>query len=148
MKGRRSGGLSSQKIKWFCLACMWSVIQCQLQAVGLPPNIATKNPRGATVLQKVPVNRFLIYDKDREVNGWWIEDFRCLPSAVRADRSLGVPGGPGTEKLTRTGLVEAVLAWWIPQVSHTCMCSPSENHGAALRCTGWSDTLEDTLGMA
>ena len=35
-------------------------------------------------------------------------------SVVRADRSFGVLGGPGTEKLTRTGLVGAVWAWQIP----------------------------------
>lgn len=69
-----------QKIRWFCIVCTWGVIQHQLQAVGLPPNTATKNPRRATVLQKVPVNRLLICDKDRKVNGQWTEDFRCLPS--------------------------------------------------------------------
>lgn len=57
-------------------------------------------------------------------------------SVVRADRSFGVLGGPGTEKLTRTGLVGAVWAWQIPRYHRPATCSPSEDRGATLRCSG------------
>lgn len=150
-KGRGSGGLSSQKIKWFCLACTWSVIRCQFQAVGLPPNIATKNPRGATVLQKVPVNRFLIYDKDREINGWWIEDFRCLPSCCSVLQSELTDPLVFLVAQAPRSLPEQAL-WglcWLresPRCHTPAMCNPSEDHGAALRCAGWGDTLEGHFG--
>lgn len=114
-----------QKIRWFCIVCTRGVIQHQLQAVGLPPNTATKNPRRATVLQKVPVNRLLICDKDRKVNGQFSD--ASLPVAVFCGQSwqiLWCSWWPRHWEAYQNRTCGGCVGLANPQVSQTCHVQP------------------------